>query len=769
MASPPRPTPAAWSVERLVVVGLGLVPLLLLLPWGTVHPSTRAVAAMGLGAAALLAGRVPRVAGWLLLVAWAPGLLATVPLTEAARLALRPGLEPVLAEVRGLVGAAQALPLAVHPHAALVALGFAAGLAALVALSAARLGDDRALATTLVAGGCLAVALAGGHRVLHGADGGGAGFFPLVNPNHGAVLCATLLPVAVGLRRAWSGLAVVVLGAGLALAASRGGWITAGAGVALALVLGPRGWPRVFGAVALGCGGGVLALAPLEGMRRVSEVVLGEVPRQLLGGRETLWGDAWRLVDAAWPVGVGPGGYGEAVDVVSLAPDFTTAVHAHQEALQVLAEGGVGGVGVLLVAGMVLATGVRRVRGADDRALAAGLCAATLTLGLACLWDFPLRVGALAALGAVLAGWCLARDRAATTRAPQVVLALGALMLPSVAALAPPGTPWSADDLLRQRARAGLRAAIDADDVDVALAQAEAADQALRKALAIRPLQDDALRELAEVRRWLGDARGERACLEAAAKVHPSLPITWLRLARHLRRHEPEAARLAYREMLRWDFPRSDDDRVWLEEALASAPGDPGAVVPDRPDRLRDAALLVGRSDPAAALALMDRAVALDPGKLTARAELLLRLGRLEEAWAAVGQAEGCGELRVAGRVAWALERPEVAAERLERAAATCPDHVQPELALGVARARASLGDPDALAGLRARVAASPADVAVRRVLMEALGRLRLHDPSGRAGVEAELVRHLDALVAQGVATERELAFRARLVGDAAP
>jgi len=125
-----------------------------------------------------------------------------------------------------------------------------------------------------------------------------------------------------------------------------------------------------------------------------------------VAGRRAIWIDTWQMVRDFWLTGVGAGAYERGMLVYQQGSRQFFYNHAHNEYLQILAEGGA----LLAVPVMVaLVAGVRLVarRLAADRSplfwLRAGAASGMIAVAVQSIWDTGLRVPANGALFAVVA------------------------------------------------------------------------------------------------------------------------------------------------------------------------------------------------------------------------------------------------------------------------------------------------------------------------------------------------------------------------------
>jgi len=440
------------------VLEVGLVALLLGLPWFSWLGTTRPLPALSLFLAALLflllvrairergaplpvpAPLIP-VGAFLALV-----LLSMVPAPAPLRRAVP---EPSATEVpvgagRGLAAVpelrAPGRPLSLAPERTRAELLRYAGLAAAFLLWATLLGDAgrrRRFGWAAIAGGAV-VALFG---MIERATADGRLFWsvplpdhaqpfgPYVNRNHFAGLLAPLLPFAVAalldrwrlLRREMSARALLgavargaelglplltvagfLLGTATVLSASRGGILAAAVGLMAlgALWGGSPGRRRRRG--------GVLLSVPLF----LGTAWLG-APRT---GERFLWegtGDRWQVWTEALPmfrdhpmVGIGAGAFADVFPLYreSAGPHPVRFAHAENEALELLVETGVVGTALLGAAAFLLLARAFRARRAGPVPWAATGALAALAAALAhALVDFNLHVPGNALLYAGLA------------------------------------------------------------------------------------------------------------------------------------------------------------------------------------------------------------------------------------------------------------------------------------------------------------------------------------------------------------------------------
>jgi O-antigen ligase len=260
-------------------------------------------------------------------------------------------------------------------------------------------------------------------------------FGPFVNRNDLAAWLLMALPLAAGyfamridLRRrdgrlnaetlfdgtgAWLALAICLMAATLLSTLSRSGLIGGVAGAAsMALLTGRRMERR--GRAWMAGGLAVVALVA-AGYANVGALTtrVGETFQSGVGGRREIWQTTRQLI-ADFPVaGVGVGAFGRAMSVYQ-PPHLFAFNHAHDEYLQIAAEGG-----LLLAAPVliVIVAGVVRVRRALERDrtprfwIRIGAASGLIAIGVQSVWETGLRMPANAVLFALCAAIAMCEDR----------------------------------------------------------------------------------------------------------------------------------------------------------------------------------------------------------------------------------------------------------------------------------------------------------------------------------------------------------------------
>ena len=204
----------------------------------------------------------------------------------------------------------------------------------------------------------------------------------------------------------WLTTAVGLMAAALVVGLSRSGLVAAVAGLGSLWVLSSarlsgraRGW-LLAGFIATAAIGAAYANTNAI-TARVSETInLG------LGGRQAIWRETWPMIKDFWLTGVGPGAYERAMIVYQQSPRVVYFNHAHNDYIQIAAEGGVLlAVPVLMIA-IAGAWRIRRSLAGDRTAIywvRAGAVSGLIAVAVQSLWETGLRVPANALLFALLA------------------------------------------------------------------------------------------------------------------------------------------------------------------------------------------------------------------------------------------------------------------------------------------------------------------------------------------------------------------------------
>ncbi len=418
------------------------------LAFGSVYPWAYwvvAIASAELGLWAIIIGRawndwrVWRLAGGLALVAIAIAL-QLVPLPDGALAVLSPRVHAVLEQAELAYAARHPAwhPLSLAPWNTLTALALFTAFALLLvgATRALRYLNLLTLASQLtllalllgLVGIVQKVASGSGATLIYGfwePQFQGDSFGPFVNRNHYAGWVVMVVPLILArvvaafdwLRRpgagrvgtwgSWLGSpvmgpalfslsVVLILGIAVVLSGSRSGIGSLAVGlVVMGLFVARRaGGARTGAALALGLPlllAAAMAWAGYDAARTRFEQVPAEI-----GDRIAVWSDTVRLIQDFPVAGVGFGAFGKAMGVYQTAPTHTLFVQAHNDYLQVLAEGGVlVAVPAVLVLGLVARGIRRRFRAGEDEParywLRAGAVAGLASIAAQSLVEFSLQ------------------------------------------------------------------------------------------------------------------------------------------------------------------------------------------------------------------------------------------------------------------------------------------------------------------------------------------------------------------------------------------
>jgi tetratricopeptide (TPR) repeat protein len=624
----------------------------------------------------------------------------------------------------------------------------------------------RALAWVLVGTGALVVliALVQWHldaASIYGSSGIPATvrepfFGPFVNANHGGALCAALVPVAIGIaahgpvRPRIAGLVFVLfLSTGVALAGSRGAVVSLGIGSAAVLLAGGGRLTRALVLVALAAVlAWIMMLGPAQVLRSLGDLVapqLGEMVDagyvDLTTGRAVLLADVSVLARSVWPLGVGPGGFDEAYQIVKSSPAFITSAHAHNDLLQAAVEHGLPATSALVVAAclwlLVVVQGIRRSGSRPDRQwLMAGCVGTVAALGTTAMVDFPMRLGSHSLLLALTAGAALGLSRKRGRGRRASVLWRRSLGLLSVLAVA---------------------ALLVATAVGLGSSPGEADDAA---ALRLRPTDRAAAQRHAHALVSAGEVERGAAVLGAATALYSTMPWLLRDQARlHQRRGDLVASQQMWRRMLALDLPGRTDPMPYVREAMLSGDNPDlmataQLVLPERPDRRRQGARVfvhLGLVDEAETL--FKDALARDPTGVGPYASALLRWGRPTEVIDMLKSGrDGCGTRRLRAQARLDLGEHSAAILAFQQAIAKC-GRKDWSLQAGLGQARLLDGDARGEELVARLLLERPGAHSLRRTLATFL------IARGRPGDAAP---HLRQLVQAGVATPREIAVLPR-------
>jgi O-antigen ligase len=159
-----------------------------------------------------------------------------------------------------------------------------------------------------------------------------------------------------------------------------------------------RGW--IFAALAAI----VVAAASFANLGLVANR-LGEAI-EVAGGRVGIWRQTWPMVRDFWPTGVGIGGFAQAMVPYHRGSYLFYVNHAHNQYLQLLAEGGALAIAAAMLAAVSAARLISRQLAADRTAMfwvRAGAASGLTAVAVQCLWETPLGLPANSVLLALLA------------------------------------------------------------------------------------------------------------------------------------------------------------------------------------------------------------------------------------------------------------------------------------------------------------------------------------------------------------------------------
>jgi O-antigen ligase len=146
---------------------------------------------------------------------------------------------------------------------------------------------------------------------------------------------------------------------------------------------------------------------------------LGET-LEAAGGRVGVWRQTWPMVRDFWPGGVGIGAFAQAMVRYHRGSYLFYVNHAHNEYLQLLAEGGALAIAAGTIAVLAAARLISRRLATDRTALfwvRAGAASGLVAVAVQCFWETPLGLPANAVLLALLAAIAMHEDDAHATDA----------------------------------------------------------------------------------------------------------------------------------------------------------------------------------------------------------------------------------------------------------------------------------------------------------------------------------------------------------------
>ena len=774
--------------------------LLILLPvavvlFGGVHVGSRlalSAFAIVLGVALSLRSRYAggrRVGAWIV-GALTIAFLPLIPVGPSIRALLMGELAVPIESVVELTGRGWR-PIALEPWLGLLGWAEAVSVVLLgvgVAGWATRAGRSRKLIWVAVGTGCAAVAIMVAHTLLElesiydlglGA-GNREGFFaPFVNPNHGGIFMAALMPLA--LTRIIDGRPTERVLATLSMGAlAFGVWASGSRGAAMALVLGLAGTLAAGGGRrlrnAVFAGGalsavGIAVVGPQRFLESLSAWVAPSVTEMVDAGYVGLTTGRIGLVKAGWSilshvpvVGVGPGGFSSALRIVRDDTSFNAATHAHNEYLQFAVEHGVivfalGAIAVTLVLRTGLVALEQWSNRPDRRWMLAGWLGSALAIVVASAADFPLRLNSHAILTAMALGSMvgLARPQrggrllSGTARWTVFagglagIVALGSVFHGHVG-------PWSNPNRFQDDGEAWIKALKEGAPKEEGLA---AAAEHFERAV-FYGLDRESFQWLARVRMVQGQSAEADRVLEVGTTLDPTMPWLWRDRARLAQRTgDGELARQSWARMLALDLPTSVDPMDVMHEAFfggefESPIEQARAILPERPDRYRQAARVMDQLGlQEESETLFRRALSMDETGVNYYAEALMKWGRPHDAVMLLEpNLKGCLAHRNYAHGLLRLGRYTSAADAFQLAIRECGARSW-ELRKGLCYARLMSGDSrgeDAVEGL---LEERPNSHKLRRAWLWILSR---------RGRTVDGVRHLSVLKEMGVLRPKERA-----------
>jgi O-antigen ligase len=273
---------------------------------------------------------------------------------------------------------------------------------------------------------------------------GASPYGPFVNRNSLATWLAMSIPLVIGYAMArhqsgrrsdggaipgdsidptqlWLGGAAVLMTGGLLASMSRAGILGAAIGL-IAFVAFSR--QRSRGAISLAVISAGLAVMVVMGSMYANlgtlAMRLQETTEQGPWGRPAIWRDTWRMASDFWLTGVGAGAFQRGMLAYQEGSRLFFFNHAHDEYLQLLAEGGVIVVIPAAIAVLAAVALMANYLGADRTAMfwvRAGAIAGLIAAAVQSIWDTGLRTPANGVLFAVIAAMALHEPRPASRSA----------------------------------------------------------------------------------------------------------------------------------------------------------------------------------------------------------------------------------------------------------------------------------------------------------------------------------------------------------------
>ena len=208
----------------------------------------------------------------------------------------------------------------------------------------------------------------------------------------------------------WLTTAIGLMAAGLVVGLSRSGLVAAGAGLGALWVLSAARMRRQGRAWLLAGFGAIALIAAAYANTNAISARVSETIQRGLGGRSAIWRETLPMISDFWLTGVGPGAYERGMIVYQQSPRVVYFNHAHDEYLQIAAEGGLLLALPALVVAVAGAWRIRRCLAADRSPIywvRAGAVGGLVAVAVQSLWETGLRVPANGLLFAVVAAIAL--------------------------------------------------------------------------------------------------------------------------------------------------------------------------------------------------------------------------------------------------------------------------------------------------------------------------------------------------------------------------
>ena len=272
---------------------------------------------------------------------------------------------------------------------------------------------------------------------------GASPYGPFVNRNSLATWLAMAMPLVIGYAMArhksghssdggaiagesidstqlWLGGAAVLMTGGLLASMSRAGILGAAVGLTAFVAFSRK---RIGGVISLAAMSAGLAVMVVMGSMYANlgklAMRLQETTEQGAWGRPAIWRDTWRMASDFWLAGVGAGAFQRGMLAYQEGSRLFFFNHAHDEYLQLLAEGGLLVVipaAIALVAAVVLMANYLRADRSAMFWVRAGAIAGLIAVAVQSIWDTGLRMPANGTLFAVIAAIALHEPRSAFDR-----------------------------------------------------------------------------------------------------------------------------------------------------------------------------------------------------------------------------------------------------------------------------------------------------------------------------------------------------------------